>query len=231
MASPSNKNAWEKEYENKLVPTSNKQHLSKSVTYFTDFLAIRRVSLKGTVLDCGCGNGRNGMYFLRLGCKVIGLDIAENALDEFHKTAVNEGLASNLKLLQQSMAEKYPQDDSSIDFAICLTSIEGLHTDEELGKFRAEVFRVLKPGGLFLLYFLTPNDGYYAPFITSRKPTIIAYSPQTGITVRLYSVNEIKSIFSDDFTLEDSKEFDFPDVVAGKEYPRALAALILRKEK
>lgn len=117
------------------------------------FWALRRLVLRrlgrekpeGTLADLGCGPG----YLLRAAAKkftelrLVGVDIAEEALDAARK---NLGPA-RVELLRGG-SDNLPLPDSSCDFVVSTFS---LHHWSRPGEIFSEFYRVLKPGGRFLV--------------------------------------------------------------------------------
>jgi SAM-dependent methyltransferase len=107
-----------------------------------------------TVLDAGCGSGRSFRYELQEGCRVVGVDIGAELRD-------NPNVASRVR----GDVQRLPFADASFDAVLASHVMEHLpRPDEAL----AEVARVLKPGGRFLL--LTPNRFHYVPLVASLAP-------------------------------------------------------------
>jgi SAM-dependent methyltransferase len=106
------------------------------------------------VLDAGCGSGRSFRYELAPGCRVVGVDIGAELRD-------NPNVASRVR----GDVQRLPFADASFDAVLASHVMEHLpRPDEAL----AEVARVLKPGGRFLL--LTPNRFHYVPLTASLVP-------------------------------------------------------------
>jgi len=117
------------------------------------FWALRRLVLRrlkrdkpeGTLLDLGCGPG----YLLRAAAekfpriRLVGVDIAEEALD-----AARKNLGPERVELLRSGSDNLPLPDASCDFVVSTLS---LHHWSRPGEIFAELFRVLKPGGRFLV--------------------------------------------------------------------------------
>ncbi len=224
------KDLWEREYRAKGVPTSFKKEPSQSLGYFLDYLREGEIPLRGRLLDLGCGNGRNSIHFIRAGLEVHAVDIAENALSDFEAKAEKERVADKVHFHCRSIDEPLPLDSEYFDFAICLTAMENLLSDSQVNSFKAEIFRLLKTGGYFLLYFLTEKDGFYGPLLEAagkEKGTI--FIPDTSFTQRIFSGDEAQEIFQDGFRTCDSRTFEFEDVRFGQRYMRNLVAFIFQK--
>jgi ubiquinone/menaquinone biosynthesis C-methylase UbiE len=92
------------------------------------------------ILDLGCGTGRNLVELERVG-EPIGLDLESRALDYCRQRG--------RRMLVQSSAERLPFRSESFDIVTALDLLE--HIDDDLAGAR-EVWRVLRPGGHFLLF-------------------------------------------------------------------------------
>lgn len=95
-------------------------------------------------LEVGCGRGGGCELMLQSGpAKVSGLDFSETAIRFCKKQYKN-----NPKLeFFQGDAEKQPFENNSFDVVL---NVESSHCYGNRDQFFAEVFRVLKPGGVFL---------------------------------------------------------------------------------
>lgn len=116
-----------------------------------DVLERRRVSMAGRfVLDLACGAGRHAAALERRGARVAALDLSRTLL-----FAARERGASNLV---RADMRRLPLRTGTFDVALNLfTSFGYFATDEEHGGVVAEVARVLKPGGRFILDFLNAD--------------------------------------------------------------------------
>ncbi|MCX3267382.1 class I SAM-dependent methyltransferase [Pedobacter agri] len=100
-----------------------------------------------TVLDAGCGTGRNLIYFLNNAYDVHGVDHYPESINQI-KSLVKETL--NLKAAENfhiASVEDMPFENEKFDLVI---SSAVLHFAQSLGHFEGmlcEMWRVLKPGG------------------------------------------------------------------------------------
>lgn len=94
------------------------------------------------VLDVACGGGENSAFFLDRGADVVGLDISDAQCRIFRRRFPNSAVVTG------SMAEMGFADGS---FDVVVT--ESLHhSHPHLDRCLNEIHRVLKPGGVFLLW-------------------------------------------------------------------------------
>lgn len=111
--------------------------------------------LKGTyqdcrsILDAGCGSGRNLVYFLRQNMEVFGVDADPEAIAEVIRLISNLSNSFPIDHFFVSPVEQLPFDNEQFDLII---SSAVLHFAKNLEHFEAmlnSMWRVLKPGGYF----------------------------------------------------------------------------------
>lgn len=98
-----------------------------------------------SVLDVATGGGHTALYLARRGLKVTIGDVATEMLDAAARLLEGEGFACTAKRFP---AEEIPFADQSFGGVTCRVAAH--HFSSPQG-FAAEVARVLKPGGWFLL--------------------------------------------------------------------------------
>ena len=100
------------------------------------------------VLDAGCGYGRNLVYLLRHGCEVLALDANPNGVEHVRRTAQSFNASLPAENFQIGAIEQMPFPDQCADVVLC-SSV--LHFSRDAAHFQAmlaELWRVLRPGGL-----------------------------------------------------------------------------------
>lgn len=100
-----------------------------------------------TVLDLGCGGGRNIEYFLTKADKVYGLDHSKTSVkmaSEINKKAIKTGRCQILVGDVKSL----PFKNESIDI---VTAFETIYFWDDLEECFKEIYRVLKKEGQFLI--------------------------------------------------------------------------------
>ena len=101
-----------------------------------------------SVCDIGCGNGVfTGDIKYRVDCRLIGVDSNKYALEQANKLDFDE-----LIQVDDFTKDRLPIEDSSVDLVICKDVLE--HLIDPLFLMN-EIFRILKPGGHFLVH--VPN--------------------------------------------------------------------------
>ena len=128
-----------------VVAMMNRGHAGIAAWGFT------HLSFRGDedVLDCGCGGGANLAQLLRLLPKgrVTGLDYSPLSVEkarEVNRAAIDAGRCT---VVQGNVLE-LPFESSSFD---AVTAFETVYFWPELVRCFAEIHRVLKPGGVFMI--------------------------------------------------------------------------------
>ena len=105
--------------------------------YLFDQLLKGRIESTDRILDAGCGSGRNAHYLLREGFDVYGVDENPRAVQEFDGHA------------RQASIDALPFADAYFDVVICSAVLHFARDDAHFEGMVTELFRVLRPGGLF----------------------------------------------------------------------------------
>lgn len=102
------------------------------------------------ILDIGCNTGRGGAELKRInpGYVICGIDIVQERLNQLPGDVYDEVILGS--------ASDIPSEDNAFDAVVAGEFIEHLYAQDVM-KTIAEVFRVLKIGGRFLLTTPNPN--------------------------------------------------------------------------
>ena len=106
------------------------------------------------ILDVGCGGGLYTLTFMKMGAEVYGQDISENAIERCKKNCIAYGFSPTLVV---GNCEQLQFDDDTFDIVYSGDVFEHI-TESQKEKFISEIYRVLKPGGIFTV--TTPNLKY-----------------------------------------------------------------------
>jgi len=101
-----------------------------------------------TVLDAGCGFGRNLVHLLRQGCQVYALDQNPEGVEHVRQLSASLETGLPLENFQVGEIEKMPFPDAIADVVLCNAVLHFARDDRHFRAMLAELWRVLKPGGL-----------------------------------------------------------------------------------
>lgn len=102
----------------------------------------------GRALDLGCGYGRSAIYLAQRGWQVDGVDFVAEAVAEAQRRAMVAGCAPRFHAASVTdLSFLVEPVDWVIDVG-CLHSLSPVQAEA----YRAELWRLLKPGGRYLLF-------------------------------------------------------------------------------
>lgn len=107
----------------------------------------------GSIIEIGCGTGKNTQLLVRIGDHVHALDFSEGMLAQ----ARAKGLGPNVTFTQTDITQQWPCADSSADLATCNLVLEHV---ADLEFVFGEAARILLPGGQFFICELHPFKQY-----------------------------------------------------------------------
>jgi SAM-dependent methyltransferase len=116
--------------------------------YLYDQLARGRIGPQDTVLDAGCGFGRNLVAPMRLGCQVLAADADADAVDEVRRLAAELAPAQPSGNFRVEPVEAMSFDDRCADVVICSAVLHFARDDEHFDAMVRSLWRCLRPGGL-----------------------------------------------------------------------------------
>ncbi|VAW84515.1 hypothetical protein MNBD_GAMMA18-797 [hydrothermal vent metagenome] len=109
-----------------------------------------------TIIDIGCGSGRNAFVLKELGAKkVIGVDISKTGIALAKARQKELSISEGLEFFEAS-AMDLPFDDNSFDLAF---SMGVFHHTPSWQQCFSEMYRVIKPQGTGLLMYLNEKPG------------------------------------------------------------------------
>lgn len=105
-------------------------------------------------LDAGCGTGTLSRLLAARGCDIIGVDASSEMIAAARGRPADGPLAERLTFQQISTIASLPFADQSFDGVLCASVLEYV---PDVAQCLAEIHRVLRSGGLFLVSI--PNRG------------------------------------------------------------------------
>lgn len=117
--------------------------------YLFDQLLRGRIAPGMRILDAGCGNGRNLVYFLRAGYEVFGTDAEAAAIGAVRRLASQ--LAPHLppENFRVEPIERMSFPDGFADVVISSAVLHFAGDDAQFTAMLQGSWRVLRPGGMF----------------------------------------------------------------------------------
>lgn len=111
-----------------------------------------------TILDLGCGTGRNSIYLASHGFNLYACDISSTAIE----IAEANSQELDIKNIKYDIEDMYSLTYSNDFFdAILCVWVQGHGLRDEIKKSIYEQFRVLKEGGMIITDFVTVEDDTY----------------------------------------------------------------------
>jgi ubiquinone/menaquinone biosynthesis C-methylase UbiE len=106
-----------------------------------------------SILEIGCGTGKNTSFLAQIGETVDALDFSEGMIEKAREK-VNAG---NVRFSVADLTQRWPCEDQAYDLIVCNLVLE--HIDD-LSFIFSEAFRVLDAGGKFFINELHPFRQY-----------------------------------------------------------------------
>ncbi len=194
--------AWEKEYRNPKLVTKNDGPQSDTLRFLKFLKKEQKYRVEDkSILDLGCGTGRNANYLAEKGNSVIGLEISKTALDIAKDRAKELGLSVDYR--SSDIGYPYKIDDISIDIVLDITSSNSLN---EVGReiYLTETNRVLKNGGYFFVRALAKDGNQNVKNLLKQNPgreydTYII--KEIGLKERVFSRDDFIKMYSQYFNI------------------------------
>jgi tellurite methyltransferase len=102
-----------------------------------------------TVLDAGCGTGRNLLYFLKSDAQVYGVDQDPEAIAQLKTLASAFPHINPEENFNIAPVEQLPFENDSFDLVISSAVLHFAENQEHFEAMLTSMWRVLKPGGYF----------------------------------------------------------------------------------
>ncbi len=117
--------------------------------YLFDQLLKGRFDGARTLLDAGCGSGRNLVYFLQNGFDVFGTDRDPDAVARVRRLAARLAPHAPPDRFHHAAVEAMPFGDATMDAVLSSAVLHFADDEAHFAAMLGEMWRVLRPGGLF----------------------------------------------------------------------------------
>ena len=114
--------------------------------YLFDQIAKGRFDHCHSILDAGCGNGRNLHYFSKKWSDLYGVDQSEQAIEKCKRS-----LSINPDHLSVAKIENLPYQAEQFDAVICCAVLHFADNNQHFKSMINELWRVLKPQGMLFV--------------------------------------------------------------------------------
>ena len=111
------------------------------------------------ILDIGCGNGTDSLLFARYGFSVTAIDFSESGIAALQMHAKEWGL-KQVEAQLHDLSKPLRYADCSFDVIYAHLSLH-YFDDRTTRKIVSEIYRVLKPNGIFFIKCKSVEDALY----------------------------------------------------------------------
>lgn len=196
---------WDDEYReggHLALSMNPSEDLEKFVRWLEREQGRTLLNVTSSVLDLGCGNGRNLIWLGRTyGMRGVGYDISKEGVAQAHTHAKTFHL--HISCEARTIAGTLSVPDASQSIVLDMMTSHFLNTHDR-SVLLQEIFRVLKPGGfLFYKTFLLDEDQHakrmLAEYPSGEHNTYI--HPKIGVAEHVSTEEEIMDTFGTLFTI------------------------------
>lgn len=194
--------AWEREYKNPLLVTKNDGPQADTLRFLKFLKKDQKYPVEGrTILDLGCGTGRNSNYLAERGNTVSGIEISKTALSIAERRAKEIGVYVDYRV--GNIGVPYSIDSGSVDIILDVTSSNSL---DEKGRevYLQESNRVLVNGGYMFVRALCKDGNKNVKNLLKDSPgkeydTYIL--KDIGLTERVFSREDFTKLYGTYFNI------------------------------
>ncbi|CEK12012.1 SAM-dependent methyltransferase TehB [Legionella hackeliae] len=121
-----------------------------------------------TILDVGCGSGRNLLYLAKMGHRVTGIDHSQSALKTIHDIVEKEALPG-INTILYDLNKPLELESAHYDFVLATVSLQFLNA-RRIPSLLAELQEITKKNGYHFLVFPVQSELYSLPNIFTFLP-------------------------------------------------------------
>jgi len=222
---------WDQEYtkaEHLALSTEASEDLEKFTRWLERQSKRTILNPLSSVVDFGCGNGRNLIYLAQsFGMHGIGYDSSSAAIKEAER--LSEGLS--LSYETRSISGTFPLADNSQTMALDMMSSHFLKKEERT-VLRDEIHRTLKPGGfLFMKTFVSDGDLHTKRLIAEQpgQEQDSYIHPVIGVQEFVYSEEGLYAFLSEKFIVHKTY-LSHKHALRGKARKRRTISMYVEKD-
>ena len=222
---------WDNEYKNAdhlKLSTDHSEDLEKFTRYIIRAKRGDILAMDASVLDVGCGNGRNVIYLAReFGLKGAGYDISAQAIEQAKQASTDFDLTYEAR----SIAGLLTVPDNSQSLVLDMMTSHFLNKKER-EFLRDEIYRVLIPGGfLFMKTFLADEDLHTRRLLRDfpGKEAGAYIHPVIGVDEYVYSLETLTDFLAEKFIVHKIYK-SHRHVLKGKARKRRTVSIYVEKD-
>lgn len=223
-------NVWEREYQDSKLVTKDDRPQADTLRFFKFLKKECKYKLENrTVLDLGCGAGRNSNYLAEIGNNVIGIEISKTAICLAKTRAREMGVIVDYRT--GDIGEKYDIKDESIDLVLDVTSSNSLN-EKGRDNYLKEVRRVLKNDGFLFVRALCKDGDVNAKNLIKQnggQEYDTYFIKELGLTERVFSREDFISTYSLYFKILKLEKKEGYQTINGRIYKRNYWLAYLKK--
>ena len=155
---------------------------------------------RSRVIEYGCGAGNSVVYFAKNGFDATGIDISENAIRLARRSAERAGVRCSFVVAD--VLGEIPELTTGFDFAYDWELLHHIFP-EDREKYIGNVWRLLKPGGLYLSVSFSERSRQFGGVGKYRKTPL-------GTVLYFSSESELDLLLRKRFVVEELKTVDIP---------------------
>lgn len=147
------------------------------------------------ILELGCGQGRDSIFFANLGCHVTATDISENAINFVKQIKKEQGL-ENLELFVHDTLNPLNPKSANFDLVYCNLALQFFDINQ-LSQIFSNIKKTMKKNSLFLFSTKKSGDKYF-DFGTKISEIAFEYN---GITRFFFSKSKLEDSLKQFFNI------------------------------
>jgi SAM-dependent methyltransferase/uncharacterized membrane protein YbhN (UPF0104 family) len=132
-------------------------------------------------LDLGCGPGWYAAELARRGYTMHGIDLSRGQIEQAQRYCAEQGVEVTLAAYD---GVHLPYPDAAFDFAYSINVLHHVPGADAQQQLMAEVLRVLKPGGQFLLHEMNVENALFRGYISYVFPLLKSIDEGTELWLR-----------------------------------------------
>lgn len=165
-----------------------------------------------SILEIGCGTGKNTTFLTQIGTHVHALDFSEGMIAK----AKEKVKADNVKFSIADLTQRWPCEDRAYDLIVCNLVLEHI---EDLSFIFSEAVRVLVEGGKFFVNELHPFRQY-----EGKKARFQSGEDVAEIPAFVHHISEfVNAASTNGLTLRKLKERWHPEDINVSKPPRVIS--------